>query len=195
MSNPTNIRQGGTVIIALGSNLSSSAWGTPRQTLLKALDELALRGVTILKISRTYTTKAHSHAPLPNFLNAVAATATSMPADALLQVLMAIEARAGRKMVKKPLPPYYRWQSRPLDLDIISYKGRVCNWRMRRPLANRRVVLPHPRAHERAFVLQPLSEIAPHWHHPISGLTAAALLKNPRARETGQILSKNERLR
>jgi 2-amino-4-hydroxy-6-hydroxymethyldihydropteridine diphosphokinase len=192
MCNRRGINQGGIVIIALGSNLSSSVWGAPRSTLRRALDELAASGIQILSVSRTYDTLAHSHAPQPNFLNAVVATETSMSADNLLQVLKAIEARAGRDKVKKAIPLYYQWQPRPLDLDIISYKGRVWNWRLRRPLAHRRVILPHPRAHERAFVLRPISEIAPAWHHPVFGLTAEALLKRPPVRDTGKILNSHE---
>ncbi len=78
---------------------------------------------------------------------------------------------------------------RPLDLDIVSYKGVIHNWKMQKPLEGKRVVLPHPRAHERAFVLQPIAEIAPFWHHPVFGLTAPELLKRPSVRQTGKILS------
>lgn len=201
MSNHIHRGQGGIVIIALGSNLSSPAWGSPRETLERALTELVSSGIAILKVSRTYLTQAHSHAPLPDFLNAVVATTTSMSAGTLLQVLMSIEAGAGRTRANvgsSPhcnIPPYYSWRSRPLDLDIICYKRCIWNWRVNRPLQNRRVILPHPRAHERAFVLKPLSEIAPYWHHPVFGLTAAALLKNPHTRETGRIVCEGDPLR
>jgi 2-amino-4-hydroxy-6-hydroxymethyldihydropteridine diphosphokinase len=102
--------------------------------------------------------------------------------------LKRIEAQAGRRELKEA----HRWIPRPLDLDIVSYKGVIHNWKMQKPLEGKRVVLPHARAHERAFVLQPLSEIAPFWHHPVFGLTAAELLKRPSVRQTGKILSADE---
>ena len=89
----------------------------------------------------------------------------------------------------------HQWIPRPLDLDIVSYKGLIYNWKMNQPLEGGRVVLPHPRAHERAFVLRPLCEVAPFWHHPVFGLTAPELLKRPTVRQTGEILSVGEFLR
>jgi 2-amino-4-hydroxy-6-hydroxymethyldihydropteridine diphosphokinase len=179
------------IIIALGSNLSG-VWGSPNHTLYRALDELTASGIQIEKISRLYCTRAHSYARQPNFLNAVIATETFMPADAIFQVLQRIEARGGREKAKIEAEHTSRWQARPLDLDIIDYKGVVHNWIERRPVPGRRLILPHPRAHQRAFVLQPLSDIAPTWHHPVFGLTASALLKRPLVRGTGPILSAEE---
>ncbi|HZV21912.1 MAG TPA: 2-amino-4-hydroxy-6-hydroxymethyldihydropteridine diphosphokinase, partial [Hyphomicrobiales bacterium] len=80
-----------------------------------------------------------------------------------------------------------RWPPRQLDLDIICYKATICNWTGGRPLQGKPLVLPHPRAHERAFVLTPILDIAPNWHHPVFGLTAAQLLKRPIARGIGAI--------
>ena len=77
------------------------------------------------------------------------------------------------------------WASRPLDLDIICYKGRVLGWRRVRRLEPQRgrpdstsphLILPHPRAHHRGFVMQPLAEICPRWHHPVFGNTAGQML-------------------
>jgi 2-amino-4-hydroxy-6-hydroxymethyldihydropteridine diphosphokinase len=180
------------IIVALGSNLSSDAWGSSSHTLRKALDELIVSGIQIERISRLYHTLAHSHAPQPNFLNAIVAVHTPLPAHALLRVLQRIEAAAGRKKAKIETSRASKWRPRPLDLDIIDYNGVVYNWAMTRPLPGERIVLPHPRAHERAFVLRPLCDIAPGWHHPVFGLTAAALLKRPAVRNTGLILSSEE---
>ncbi len=175
------------VIIALGSNVRG-VFGTPYQSIGRALIELATLGIKIKSVSRLYRTRAHGPHPQPDFLNAVAAAYTPLPAHALLEILKRIEAQAGRREAKEAR----RWMPRPLDLDIVSYKGMIYNWRMQKPLEGKRVVLPHPRAHERAFVLQPLSEVAPFWHHPVFGLTALQFLKRPAVRQTGKVLGAAE---
>jgi 2-amino-4-hydroxy-6-hydroxymethyldihydropteridine diphosphokinase len=175
------------IVIALGSNLDG-VFGTPRQSIARPLDELAASGIKISDASRFYRTRAHASHPPPDFVNAIATVHTPLPACALLEILKLIEAQAGRREAKGAP----RWIPRPLDLDIVSYKGVIHNWKMWVPLEGKRVVLPHPRAHERAFVLQPLSEVAPFWHHPVFGLTAAQLLKRPIVRETGKVLSADE---
>ena len=175
------------IIIALGSNLDGT-FGTSKQSIERALHELVVSGIKIKCSSRLYRTRAHACNPQPDFMNAVATAHTPLPPYALLEILKRIEAQAGRRTPKGAR----RWMPRPLDLDIVSYKGIIHNWKMQKPLEGKRVVLPHPRAHERAFVLQPISEIAPFWHHPVFGLTAAELLKRPPVRQTGKILSADE---
>ena len=83
-----------------------------------------------------------------------------MDAGATIGRLLEIEARFGRSRGE-------RNADRTLDLDLIDHAGLV----MQSP----RLTLPHPRAHERGFVMGPLSEIAPDWRHPVSGRTAAGL--------------------
>jgi 2-amino-4-hydroxy-6-hydroxymethyldihydropteridine diphosphokinase len=179
--------QGGIIIIALGSNLTGT-FGKPGQTLSRALEELTSSGVTIINTSWLYWTKAHARAPQPDFLNAIATVSTPLSAFALLRVLKRIEAKAGRRTTKRARPTELSWEPRALDLDIVCYKGIVCNWKARRPAEGERVILPHPRAHERAFVLKPLVDVAPSWRHPVFGLTAVELLKKPLVRLTGEIL-------
>ena len=176
------------IILALGSNLSSK-FGSPKSALQKAIQELRAVGIQTTKISNLYETAAHAYIRQPNFVNAAIIADTALPADALLQVLERIEAEAGRSKKKIGRMPYFLWKPRPLDLDIVSYKGLIHNWSGLRPCGNKRVVLPHPRAHERAFVLRPVADIAPEWHHPVLGLTAEQLLKRPEVRSTGKILS------
>lgn len=176
----------GMIIIALGSNLRGN-FGFPEEALCKAVNELKASGIKILNTSKIYITSAHAYKPQPDFYNAAVTVATSLPAGPLLQVLKRIEALAGRIGSRRNGPAYFRWMPRPLDLDIVSYKGIVHNWEAGRPKDGRRVILPHPRAHERAFVLRPLADIAPFWHHPVFGLTPAQLLKRPKVRETGKI--------
>ncbi len=179
------------IVIALGSNLTGN-FGEPQQALRKAVNELEASGITIIRTSKIYITQAHAYLRQPNFYNAIVSVATPLPAEAILQVLKGIEARAGRRKQKNTHQPFFHWQPRPLDLDIISYRGVVRNWKGNRPKEAWRVILPHPRAHERAFVLSPLADVAPFWHHPVSGFTPAQLLKRPEVRETGKILRSQE---
>jgi 2-amino-4-hydroxy-6-hydroxymethyldihydropteridine diphosphokinase len=175
------------IVIALGSNLAGF-WGTPKQALHRALDELAKSGIQIIETSRIYYTVPYDNAPQPTYLNAVATVSTPMPVHTLLGVLKEIEAQAGRLKALRAQPLHYRWAPRPLDLDIVDYKGAICNWKMKRPFSAKRVVLPHPETHKRAFVLRPLCDIAPFWHHPIFGLSALALLKLPLVQKGNPIL-------
>ena len=176
------------IVIALGSNLSGK-FGSPACALRKAIGKLAAAGIQIIDTSKMYKTEAYAYARQPDFFNAIATIGTALSAGSLLEVFKKIEAEAGRRNPKSGRPPQFSWLPRPLDLDIVSYKGVVCNWKSKRPKAGQRVILPHPRAHERAFVLRPLAEIAPDWHHPVFGLTAEQLLKRPGVREAGKIKS------
>jgi 2-amino-4-hydroxy-6-hydroxymethyldihydropteridine diphosphokinase len=179
------------IIIALGSNLAGR-FGMPNTTIRKALDAINAQGVKIASTSRLYRTRAHARSPQPDFVNAVATASTPLSADALMEILKRIEAQAGRRAAKKADPTVLDWAPRTLDLDLIDYKGIVCNWKERTPLKEGGVILPHPRAHERAFVLRPLIDVAPFWHHPVFGLTAAQLLKRPGVEDTGAIVSISE---
>jgi 2-amino-4-hydroxy-6-hydroxymethyldihydropteridine diphosphokinase len=179
------------IVIALGSNLTGN-FGSPQDALAKAVNEMEASGITILRTSKIYITQAHAYRRQPNFYNAIVTVTTPLPSEAILQVLEGIEALAGRRKQKIAGQPFFHWQPRPLDLDLVCYRATVRNWKGDRPKKLGRVILPHPRAHERAFVLEPLAEIAPFWHHPVSGLTATQLLKRPAVRQTGKILGCQE---
>jgi 2-amino-4-hydroxy-6-hydroxymethyldihydropteridine diphosphokinase len=175
------------IVIALGSNLSGK-FGSPQATLGKAVNELEASGFTIIRTSKIYITQAHAYRRQPNFYNAIVTVTTPLPPEAILQVLEGIEALAGRRKQKIRRQPFFHWLPRTLDLDLICYRTVVRDWKGNRPKSCGRVILPHPHSHERAFVLRPLADVAPNWHHPVFGLTPAQLLKRPAVRQTGKIL-------
>jgi len=163
-------------IVALGANL-----GEPRRTFETALALLAEEAGPILARSRWILTPAlvHPDDPVrehPPYLNGVVVLASELEAETLLAVLHGIERAMGRDRHRELLP----WQPRILDLDLVALENEV-----RLPPA--RPVLPHPRMHERDFVLGPLCELWPDWRHPLLGRSAAELLaglhgESPRAR-------------
>lgn len=129
--------------VALGSNV-----GDPEGQLRVALASLAgLEDTRLVACSRIYRTRPQGGPPgQPHYLNAVARLATRLVPMALLRALQAIEQRSGRQRVE-------RWGPRTLDLDLLLY-GEVV-------LSSPELTLPHPRMAERAFVLEPLAEVAP----------------------------------
>lgn len=98
----------------------------------------------------------------PDYLNAVIEVGTTMPAKDLLLTLHRIEAKHNR--VRKEY-----WGARTLDLDLLAYENECSDTEDLR--------LPHPRLHERLFVLQPWADITPNWQHPISGLDITAMIQ------------------
>jgi 2-amino-4-hydroxy-6-hydroxymethyldihydropteridine diphosphokinase len=155
-------------LIALGSNLGDS-----RQILLTALARLQMMSATpILKSSLWQTTPVDCPPGSPKFLNAVAGLvprAGETP-ESLLKKLQALEKKFGRRPKKILNEP------RPLDLDLIAFGHEVRH--------APELTLPHPRAHERRFVLQPLSEIAPDLILPGQQKTILQLLVELPADET-----------
>ncbi len=151
------------IVLALGANLPGPA-GPPAVTLAAALEVLAAEGVGIERVSRLYQSRPVPPSGQPDFRNAAAALRTERSPDALMDLLLGVEARLGRTRSQ-------RWEARVIDLDLIDYHSFVTFSRDDR----QGLVLPHPRAHDRAFVLDPLADLDPAWRHPILGATAMAL--------------------
>jgi 2-amino-4-hydroxy-6-hydroxymethyldihydropteridine diphosphokinase len=149
------------ILVALGSNVHGP-WGTPEETVRRALKSLDHDGMHLRAASRLLMTKPFGKLNQPLFVNAVAWIETHLPPLALLQKLHAIEKAAGRRRKQ-------RWGPRTLDLDILDYHG------LARTHAG--LTLPHPGIAERIFVLKPLAEIAPGWRHPTLRQSASQMLR------------------
>jgi 2-amino-4-hydroxy-6-hydroxymethyldihydropteridine diphosphokinase len=149
------------ILVGIGSNLAWTGYESPLQTAAAAIDELPKIGIDVLRRSQWYLSEPVPVSDQPWFVNGVIAASTEFGPEPLLERLLDLETRFGRVRGE-------RNAARTLDLDLLDYDGRLC--------ATQRLVLPHPRLHERRFVLAPLCEIAPQWRHPRLDLTAAELL-------------------
>lgn len=171
-------------LVGLGGNYPGP-WGTPRETIARAIRELGAAGVTVRAVSRLYETEAVGRAGQPNYINAVALIDTAMPPEALLRRLKEIERAAGRRGGSP-------WGPRTLDIDILDYKGRILRWRGGSPgfarAGTRPLVLPHPWIEKRPFVLGPLLDVAPGWRHPVTKKTARELMRAVSEREGGRVM-------
>jgi 2-amino-4-hydroxy-6-hydroxymethyldihydropteridine diphosphokinase len=143
--------------IALGSNL-----GDREDALQAAISQMRALG-RVAAVSRFVDTAPVGLLDQPRFLNGALLLETKLPPLDLLRQLLAIERRMGRNRAGVPAKG-----PRIIDLDLILYDQVV--------LATEDLTLPHPAMQERAFVLAPLSEIAPGWIHPVLGESVAALM-------------------
>lgn len=143
------------VAIALGSNLGD------RDGYLRDATARLAGCIANLRVSTFHETDPLGVGAQPRFLNAAAVGETQRSARALLDAMLAIEQALGRE---RPYPG----APRTIDLDLILYSDAVID--------EPGLVVPHPRFRERAFVLEPLSEIAESWVDPVTGLTIAQLL-------------------
>jgi 2-amino-4-hydroxy-6-hydroxymethyldihydropteridine diphosphokinase len=140
------------VFVAYGSNLSSVP-ATASQAFARVVKNLRDRGLIVNKYSRLWRSRAWPDPSDPSYINAVIEIRTCLNPFELLYILHEIEGDFGRRRDGKPYAP------RVLDLDLIAYGQRIID-------GESGLIVPHPRAHDRAFVMGPLSEIAPGWQHP-----------------------------
>ncbi len=137
-----------TAYIGLGSNIGDREYQLNRALeLLKSAEK-----VEVTTVSSFYITAPVGYEQQPDFLNAVVEIMTTLSADDLLELCSKIEKELKRERI-------IRWGPRTIDLDILLFGNSVIN--------EKDLVIPHPRMHERKFVMEPLNEIAPFVMHPV----------------------------
>ncbi|HLT53667.1 MAG TPA: 2-amino-4-hydroxy-6-hydroxymethyldihydropteridine diphosphokinase, partial [Flavobacteriaceae bacterium] len=140
--------QSKTVLIALGSNK-----GNKFENLQAAVDAVYRQIGNVLAISKVYKTKALGFES-DDFFNACMSVNTQLAPKKVLKLLLDIEKQLGRERSSKT-----GYHARTIDLDVLAYDNEHVESNI--------LTVPHPRLHERQFVLQPLQDIAPHWVHPV----------------------------
>ncbi len=147
------------VVIAMGSSLRGD-YASSTALLDAAVARLRPAGLNVTARSGWWRSAAWPDPSQPDYLNGVVLVETRLSPGEVLASILALEAAFGRKRGLANAP-------RTLDLDLIAHGRQV--------LEGPDLVLPHPRAHERLFVMGPLAEIAPDWRHPVLGRTASDL--------------------
>lgn len=146
-----------TIGISFGSNLGD------RIEFLKTAEKiLKSEGIEITSISSIYETNPHGYSSANKFLNQIALGKTCLPPEEILQKLLETEKKCGR--VRSP----GKTLDRTLDLDLLFYGNHILNME--------NLIIPHPKMHQRKFILLPLHEISPDWIHPLTRISINELL-------------------
>ena len=162
------------LLIAIGGNLVPDGYESLLHGLETAIQKIRTRHIDVLSQSFWYQTAAVPVSDQPDFLNAVISCETMLDAHEVLITLQDIEAQFGR--VRS-----VRNAARVLDLDIVDFDEQQMN--------TDELTVPHPRLQDRAFVLYPMRDVAPHWVHPRLGMGIDAMID---ALPPGQEISRFE---
>ena len=150
------------IIIGVGGNINSDDGSHPIETCNKAISLFQKYSIKVKKQSKWYNSEPIPKSDQPIFFNCVVIATTKLNEYYVLKFLHKIEAEFGRRRNEINEP-------RSIDLDLIDYSNKVLN--------NKNLIIPHPRAHLRKFVIGPLAEINPYWIHPILKINVLDILK------------------
>ena len=157
------------ILVAVGANIPGADGAEPKENCERALSLLEADGITIVARSRWYKSSPWPRSDQPDYINGVVRIETYGSPEALLLRLHAIEARMGRIRGAPNI-------ARVIDLDLLAFDQLIYD--VRSQVNSTQLRLPHPRLHDRPFVLLPLSEVAPTWVHPASGRRVAEMIAN-----------------
>ena len=143
--------------LLLGSNMGNS-----RAKLATAITHIEKKIGSISRCSSIYQTAAWGNTNQPDFLNQVIVVETKLPATTVMQTILTIEEKMGRIRTMKNA-------ARIIDIDILFFNDEI--------IREQELVIPHPLIQERRFVLQPMTEIAPSYIHPVLGKSMLQLLE------------------
>ena len=151
------------IIIGIGGNIKSDEGAHPIKVATKAISYLKDYSIKVTNKSSWYETEPIPKSDQPNFFNCIVIANTKLNELDVLKSLHEIEHKLGRKrrIVN---------EARIIDLDLIDYSKKI--------LVNKEIVIPHPRAHQRRFVMEPLAELDKTWVHPILKMNINKILKN-----------------
>ena len=164
------------VILGLGSNLES-VFGDRFKNIDLAISALIGYGIQIKKKSSYYESLSYPDKTNPKFINIIIDIETQLPPVDLASVLLFIEESLGRKRIKKNDP-------RSCDIDIIDYNNQIMNFKYN----DLDFIVPHEKLIYRNFVLFPIEEIYPEWHHPKTKEPISALIKSLSNEDKNSIL-------
>ena len=157
------------IYLGLGSNIGDR-YGLLQQAILKLNES----GITVKRTSSYWETEPVGYTDQPWFVNLVVEATSALPPLQLLKILKQIEATLGRT-------PTIQNGPREIDIDVLLYNQEI--------LESRALTIPHPRFHERKFVLEPLAELAPQLRHPILGKSISQLLSTAPQLQMRKVLS------
>jgi len=150
------------IIISIGGNIKSKDGSHPIHVAKKAINCLENYSIQVTNQSSWYETEPIPKSDQPNYFNCVVFAKTTLNELNVLNSLHDIENIFGRRRIAVN-------EDRVIDLDLIDYSNKI--------LENKDIIIPHPRAHKRRFVMEPLAELDKNWVHPILNKNVSEILK------------------